>query len=142
MGLFSALGRFGNKVVGGVEKGLRFGQKVLGKVSHYGHKVLDVGQKGVSFAEKVPVLGAMAEPILAPLKSAMNLASAGLGVVDSANKMAGQAHTGVRATQAAVKSGDYHQAANVLRDTARDSFASGKKLQTSAKSVLERRKKP
>ena len=142
MGLFSPLGRFGKKVWGHVEKGLRYGQKVLRRGLGFGHKVVDIGQKGVSFAEKIPVLGAMVEPILAPIKGALNLASTGLGVIDSASKLAGGVHTGVRATQAAVKSGDYHQAANVLRDTARDSYASGKKLQTSAKSVLERRKKP
>eukprot|EP01047_Picozoa_sp_COSAG01_P037770 COSAG01_NODE_3024_length_6708_cov_23.565138_4_plen_143_part_00 len=142
MGLFSALGKFGNKVVGAAEKGLRFGQKVLGKVSHVGHKVVDMGQKGVGFVEKMPVLGALAEPVLAPVKSALNLASAGLGVVDSTNRLAGRVQSGVRATQSAVKAGDFHQAANVMRDTARDSYASGKKLKSSARSVLERRKRP
>jgi hypothetical protein len=99
MGLFSALGKFGNKVVGAAEKGLRFGQKVLGKVSQVGHKVVDTGQKGVGFVEKMPVLGALAEPVLAPVKSALNLASAGLGVVDSTNRLAGRVQSGVRATQ-------------------------------------------
>jgi hypothetical protein len=142
MGLFSALSKIGNKIVGAADKGLRFGQKALGTVSKYGHKVVDTGQKGVRFVEKIPVLGGVVEPILAPVKGALNLASTGLGVVDGANRLAGKVDRGLRATQSAVKAGDYHQAANVMRDTARDSYASGKKLRSSARSVLERRKKP
>ena len=142
MGLFSALGKIGNKVVGAAGTGLRLGQKVLGTVSQIGHKVVDTGQKGIGLVERVPILGKAAAPILAPVKGALDVASTGLGVVDSANRLAGTVDRGLRATQSAVQAGDYHQAANVLRDTARDSYASGKKLRSSAKSLLERRKRP
>jgi len=40
-----------------------------------------------------------------------------------------------------VTSGDYHQAAKVMRDTAKDSYAAGTALKGSARSVLERSRK-
>ena len=87
------------------------------------------------------MLGALAEPVLAPVRGALNLANSALGVVDSGASLGRKVQSGVRATQSAVTQGDYHQAANVMRDTAKDSYASGQTLQHTARSVLERTRK-
>jgi hypothetical protein len=41
-----------------------------------------------------------------------------------------------------VKAGDVNEAMNVMRDTATDSFAAGSKLKSTARSTLEKRRKP
>ena len=138
MGIFGVVGKLGTKVLQGASAGLRLGTKVLGGVSKIGHKILDPVNKGVNLVSKIPFVGALAEPVLAPVRGALGLANSALGVVDSGASALGKIQSGMRATQSAVKSGDYHQAANVMRDTARDSYAAGSTLKGSARSVLER----
>ena len=138
MGIAGVVGRFGSKVLQGASAGLRLGTKVLGGISKVGHKVLDPVNKGVNLVSKIPFVGALAEPILLPIRGALGLANSALGVVDSGASLARKVQSGVRATQSAVKSGDYHQAANVMRDTAKDSYAAGSNLKGTARSVLER----
>ena len=138
MGITGVVGRLGSKVLQGASAGLRLGTKVLGGVSKVGHKVLDPINRGVNLVSKIPFVGALAEPVLAPVRGALGLATSALGVVDSGASLARKVQSGVRATQSAVKSGDYHQAANVMRDTAKDSYAAGSNLKGTARSVLER----
>ena len=138
MGIAGVVGRFGSKVLQGASAGLRLGTKVLGGVSKVGHKVLDPINRGVNLVSKIPFVGALAEPVLAPARGALGLATSALGVVDSGVSLGRKVQSGVRATQSAVKSGDYHQAANVMRDTAKDSYAAGSNLKGTARSVLER----
>ena len=138
MGIAGVVGRFGSKVLQGASAGLRLGTKVLGGVSKVGHKVLDPINRGVNLVSKIPFVGALAEPVLAPVRGALGLANSALGVVDSGAALGRKVQSGVRATQSAVKSGDYHQAANVMRDTAKDSYAAGSNLKGTARSVLER----
>ena len=138
MGIAGVVGRFGSKVLQGASAGLRLGTKVLGGVSKVGHKVLDPINRGVNLVSKIPFVGALAEPLLAPVRGALGLANSALGVVDSGVSLGRKVQSGVRATQSAVKSGDYHQAANVMRDTAKDSYAAGSNLKGTARSVLER----
>ena len=138
MGIAGVVGRFGSKVLQGASAGLRLGTKVLGGISKVGHKVLDPVNKGVNLVSKIPFVGALAEPLLAPVRGALGLANSALGVVDSGASLGRKVQSGVRATQSAVKSGDYHQAANVMRDTAKDSYAAGSNLKGTARSVLER----
>jgi hypothetical protein len=138
MGIAGVVGRFGSKVLQGASAGLRLGTKVLGGVSKVGHKVLDPINRGVNLVSKIPFVGALAEPLLAPVRGALGLANSALGVVDSGASLGRKVQSGVRATQSAVKSGDYHQAANVMRDTAKDSYAAGSNLKGTARSVLER----
>ena len=133
--------KLGTKLLNGASKGLRVGTKVLGTVARVGHKILDPVNRGVGLISKIPVLGALAEPVLAPVRGALNLANSALGVVDSGASLGRKVQSGVRATQSAVTHGDYHQAANVMRDTAKDSYASGQTLQHTARSVLERTRK-
>eukprot|EP01047_Picozoa_sp_COSAG01_P059981 COSAG01_NODE_7284_length_3271_cov_65.572194_2_plen_114_part_00 len=104
------------------------------KVSRLGHKYMPAAQKAAQMGSMLPGVGSK----LGMVNKALGAAQSGLGVVDSANKALSSAGSGIRATQSAVKAGDYHQAANVLRDTAKDSYASGRRLQTSARSVLEK----
>ena len=127
-----------SKVLQGASAGLRLGTKVLGGVSKVGHKVLDPINKGVGIVSKIPIVGSLAAPILAPVQGALGLANTALGVIDSGASLGRKVESGIRATQSAVKSGDYHQAVNVMRDTAKDSYAAGKKLKGSARSILER----
>ena len=136
MGIAGVVGRFGSKVLQGASAGLRLGTKVLGGVSKVGHKVLDPINKGVTLVSKLPFVGALAEHVLAPVRGALGLANSALGVVDSGASSGRKVQSGVRATQSAVKSGDYHQAANVMRDTAKDSYAEGSNLKGTARSVL------
>ena len=138
MGIAGVIGKLGSKVLQGAGAGLRLWTKVLGGVSKIGHKVLDPINKGVGMVSKIPILGSLAAPILAPVQGALGLANTALGVVDTGASLGRKVQTGIRATQSAVKSGDYHQAANVMRDTAKDSYAAGTKLKGSARSVLER----
>jgi hypothetical protein len=138
MGIAGILGKIGTKVLQGASAGLRLGTKVLGGVSKVGHKVLDPINKGVNLVSKIPFIGGLAEPILAPVRGALGLANSALGVVDSGASLGRKVQSGVRSTQSAVKSGDYHQAANVMRDTAKDSYAAGSNLKGTARSVLER----
>ena len=141
MGIAGVVGKFGSKVLQGASAGLRLGTKVLGGVSKVGHKVLDPINKGVGMVSKIPILGSLAEPVLAPVRGALGLANTALGVVDSGASLGRKVQSGIRATQSAVTSGDYHQAANVMRDTAKDSYAAGSALKGSARSVLERSRK-
>ena len=138
MGFAGMIGKIGTKVLQGASAGLRLGTKVLGGVSKVGHKVLDPINRGVNLVSKIPFVGALAEPVLAPVRGALGLANSALGVVDSGASLGRKVQLGVRATQSAVKSGDYHQAANVMRDTAKDSYAAGSNLKGTARSVLER----
>ena len=140
-GIFKKAAKLGNKVLSGVGNVARVGSKVLGTASKYGHKVVDPVQKGIGMVEKIPFVGSLAAPVLAPVKGAVGLVSSALGVVDAGANIAGKVDKGIRATQSAVASGDIHQAANVLRDTATDTYASGKTLRRTAKSVLERARK-
>ena len=141
MGIAGVVGKLGSKVLQGASAGLRLGTKVLGGVSKVGHKVLDPINKGVGMVSKIPILGSLAAPILAPVQGALGLANTALGVVDSGASLGRKVQSGIRASQSAVKSGDYMSAANVMRDTARDSYAAGSTLKGSARSVLERGRK-
>ena len=141
MGIAGVVGKFGSKVLQGASSGLRLGTKVLGGISKVGHKVLDPVNKGIGMVSKIPILGSLAAPILAPVQGALGLANTALGVVDSGASLGRKVQSGIRATQSAVKTGDYHQAANVMRDTAKDSYAAGSALKGSARSVLERSRK-
>ena len=141
MGIAGVVGKLGSKVLQGASSGLRLGTKVLGGVSKVGHKVLDPVNKGIGMVSKIPILGSLAAPILAPVQGALGLANTALGVVDSGASLGRKVQSGIRATQSAVKTGDYHQAANVMRDTAKDSYAAGTALKGSARSVLERSRK-
>ena len=138
MGIAGVIGKLGTKVLQGASAGLRLGTKVLGGVSKVGHKVLDPVNKGIGMVSKIPIVGSLAAPILAPVQGALGLANTALGVVDTGASLGRKVQSGIRATQSAVKSGDYHQAANVMRDTAKDSYAAGSALKGSARSVLER----
>ena len=138
MGIAGVIGKLGTKVLQGASAGLRLGTKVLGGVSKVGHKVLDPVNKGIGMVSKIPIVGSLAAPILAPVQGALGLANTALGVVDTGASLGRKVQSGLRATQSAVKSGDYHQAANVMRDTAKDSYAAGSALKGSARSVLER----
>ena len=141
MGIAGVIGKLGSKVLQGASSGLRLGTKVLGGISKVGHKVLDPVNKGIGMVSKIPILGSLAAPILAPVQGALGLANTALGVVDSGASLGRKVQSGIRATQSAVKTGDYHQAANVMRDTAKDSYAAGTALKGSARSVLERSRK-
>ena len=141
MGIAGVVGKFGSKVLQGASSGLRLGTKVLGGISKVGHKVLDPVNKGIGMVSKIPIVGSLAAPILAPVQGALGLANTALGVVDSGASLGRKVQSGIRATQSAVKTGDYHQAANVMRDTAKDSYAAGTALKGSARSVLERSRK-
>lgn len=133
-----SVAKIGNKVASGAIAGLQLGQKVTGAISKLGHKVVDPLNRGIDIVSKIPFIGSLAQPILAPARAAVGLVKSGLGVVDTANKAMKHAETGVRGVQSAVKAGDLHQAANVMRDTAKDSYASGQTLRSSAKSILEK----
>ena len=139
--MFNFVTKLGTKLLNGASKGLRFGTKVLGSVSKVGHKVLDPINRGVGLISKIPIVGALAAPVLTPVQAALGVANAALGVVDTGASLGRKVQSGVRATQSAVTHGDYHQAVNVMRDTAKDSYSSGKTLQHTARSVLERTRK-
>ena len=139
--LLHSVEKYGNKLANTVAGGLHYGQKALGTVSHYGHKVVDPMSKGIDMVRKIPGVGAIAQPVLAPVGAAIGVVKSGLGVVDGAASAMGAAASGIRAAQSAIKAGDKHAAINVIRDTAHDSFAASKTLKSSAQNALERGKR-
>ena len=135
-------GRLGNKVADAAVSGLKWGQKAAGNVVRYGSKGLDVAKHATSAIERTPFIGTAAAPITGLMRSAIGVGENVLEGAKLAGGAMGSAAAGVRASQAAVRTGDVHQAYNVMRDTAKDSFAAGRELQSTARSTLERAKKP
>ena len=122
--------------------GLKWGQKAAGNVVRLGTKGLDIAKHAASSIERTPFLGTAAAPLTGLMRSAIGV---GENVVEGARVAGGalgSAAAGIRGSQAAVRTGDVHQAYNVMRDTAKDSFAAGRELQSTARSTLERAKKP
>ena len=134
-------GRLGNKVVDVAVNGLKWGQKAAGNVVRMGTKGLDVAKHATGAIERTPFVGTAAAPLTGLMRSAIGV---GENVVEGA-KLAGgamgSAATGMRASQTALRTGDIHQAYNVMRDTAKDSYAAGSQLKATARSTLERAKK-
>jgi len=138
-GLKSTIGRLGNKVANIAAGGLKLGQKAVGTVSHYGHKFVDPIQHGLDSVSKIPFVGKMVAPVLAPVAGVVGTASSALQVLDGASGMMGRGAKGIRGAQKAFNHGDRHSAANVMRDVVKDQFASGRALRSSAKSLLEKK---
>ena len=130
MAILGHIAKLGNKVTGGVLKGLRIGEKVTGEVARVGHKVRDYGK----MAGGIPRFGG-------EISKAAGIAGAIGDAADSANKMMKRGEAGVRGAQNALAAGNTQQALGIMRDTTKDQFASGKALKSQARSVLERRKK-
>ena len=130
MGIFGHVAKYGNKVSAGAMKGLRVGEKVTGEVARIGHKVRDYGK----MAGAIPGVGDK-------LAKAAELAGQVGDTAASANKMMKSTGAGVRGAQNALAAGNTQQALGIMRDTAKNEFASGKALRSQAKSVLERARK-
>ena len=130
MAIMGHIARLGGKVTGGVLKGLRLGEKVTGEVARVGHKVRDYGK----MAGGIPGVGG-------ELSKAAGIAGAIGDAAGSANKMMKRGESGVRGAQNALAAGNTQQALGIMRDTAKDEFASGKALKSQARSILERKKK-
>jgi len=92
--------------------------------------------------ERTPVVGQAAAPMTGALRSAIGIGENLVGMAGVAGGAMGSAASGIRQAQSAVKAGDVNQAMNVMRDTATDSFAAGQTLKSSARSTLEKRRKP
>ena len=135
-------GRFGNKVADAAVSGLKWGQKAAGNVVRYGTKGLDIAKHATSAIERTPFLGTAAAPLTGLMRSAIGVGENVLEGAKVAGGAMGSAAAGIRASQAAVQTGDVHQAYNVMRDTAKDTYAAGSRLKTTARSTLERAKKP
>eukprot|EP01043_Picozoa_sp_COSAG02_P037609 COSAG02_NODE_2836_length_7923_cov_152.700153_4_plen_122_part_00 len=120
----------GNKVTGGALKGLRLGEKVTGEVARVGHKVRDYGK----MAGGIPGVGE-------GISKAADLAGSVGDAAASANKMIKGGEAGARGAQNALAAGNTQQALGIMRDTAKNEFASGKALKSQARSVLERARK-
>ena len=130
MAIFGHIAKMGNKVTAGALKGLRLGEKVTGEVARIGHKVRDYGK----MAGSIPGVGGQ-------LSKAAGIAGAIGDAAGAANKMMKGTSSGVRGAQNALAAGNTQQALGIMRDTAKDEFASGKALRSQARSVLERARK-
>jgi hypothetical protein len=97
----------------------------------FGNKQLQMADKALKVASYVPGIGKYAA-----------LGRQAVQTADSGISLARGLKTSARATQSAIKAGDYHQAMNVVRDTAKSSYAAGRGLQSSARNILERARKP
>ena len=95
-GLKSTIGRLGNKVANIAAGGLKLGQKAVGTVSHYGHKFVDPIQHGLDSVSKIPFVGKMVAPVLAPVAGVVGTASSALQVLDGASGMMGRGAKGIR----------------------------------------------
>ena len=121
--------RFGEKVLGKASGALKFGEKVTGTVDRVGHKVAARASSAIDMA--APFIGS----------SAAGKARAVVGVIKSGADMAHTANQGIRGVETAAHAGNVNQALNVMRTTAKDEFAAGKRLKSQAKSTLERVRK-
>ena len=130
MAIFGHIAKMGTKVTGGVLKGLRLGEKVTGEVARVGHKVRDYGK----MAGSIPGVGK-------EISKVAGIAGAIGDAAGTANKMMKTGEAGVRGAQNALAAGNTQQALGIMRDTAKDEFASGKALKSQARSVLERARK-
>ena len=135
-------GRLGNKVADVAVNGLKFGQKAAGNVVKYGQKGLDIAKHATSAIERTPFVGTAAAPVTGAIRSAIGIGENVVAGAQVAGAAMGRAATGIRASQSALQTGDLNQAMNVMRDTASDSFAASRTLQSTAKSALEKRRKP
>ena len=135
-------GRLGNKVADAAVNGLKWGQKAAGNVVKYGTKGLDIAKHATEAVERTPFVGTAAAPVTGALRSAIGIGENVVGMAGVAGSAMGAAASGIREAQSAVKAGDVNQAMNVMRDTATDSFAAGGKLKSTARSTLEKRRKP
>ena len=146
MGLYDSFmtkaGRLGNKVADAAVNGLKWGQKAAGNVVKYGTKGLDIAKHAVEAVERIPVVGQAAAPLTGAVRSAIGIGNNVVGMAGTAGAAMGGAATGIRAAQSAVKAGDVNQAMDVVRDTARDGFAAGSLLKSTARSTLEKSRKP
>ena len=134
-------GRLGNKVADAAVNGLKWGQKAAGTVARYGHKGLDIAKSATAAVERLPFVGTAAAPFTAAARAAIGVGENVVSGAELASSALGSASTGIRASQSALRTGDVHQAYNVMRDTAKDSMAAGRTLRTTARSTLERAKK-
>ena len=135
-------GRLGNKVAAEAASGLKWGQKAAGTVVRLGTKGLDVAKLATGTVERIPVVGTFAAPVTGLMRSAIGIGENVVGGAKIAGGAMGTAAAGIRGSQAAVRTGDVHQAYNVMRDTAKDTYAAGSRLKNTARSTLERAKKP
>eukprot|EP01045_Picozoa_sp_COSAG04_P022227 COSAG04_NODE_2482_length_4041_cov_4.531710_1_plen_141_part_00 len=139
MSILSSIAKFGNKVAAGALKGLKFGEKVTGAADKYGHKLAHTAQQGVDMLSHVPGVGS--SKIVSGARSAVGVVSSAADAAHSASGMVKAAEKGVRGVESAVHAGNAEQALHVLRTTAKDEFAAGKKLHSQARSTLERVKR-
>ena len=136
------MGRLGNKVADVAVNGLKWGQKAAGNVVKYGKKGLDVAKHVTSAIERTPFVGQAAAPVTGAIRSAIGIGENIVSGAELAGGAMGAAASGIRASQSALQTGDLNQAMNVMRDTATDSFAAGRTLKNTARSALEKRRKP
>ena len=108
----------------------------------YGTKGLDVAKHATEAVERTPFVGTAAAPVTGALRSAIGIGENVVDMAGVAGSAMGAAASGIRGAQSAVKAGDVNEAMNVMRDTATDSFAAGSKLKSTARSTLEKRRKP
>ena len=136
--MFNSIRKYGLKALDTVTSGFKMGEKTLGTISKYGHKVVDPLEHGINFVSKIPFVGSAAEPLLLPARAAVGVGRSALTVADTGATLLGKAAGGLQATKAAVRAGDVHQAASILRDTAKEGFGASKELQSSARSAMQK----
>lgn len=138
----TAAHRMGNKLADSAVRGLRIGEKASGEVSKYGKKALAVARHVVGAVEATPFLGQAAAPVTGLVRSAIATGDRVVAGADLAKTAFGGAATGLRSAQIHANAGDASQAAQITRQTARDTHKQGRALNKSARSLLERPKRP
>jgi len=129
----SSIAKLGHKIAGSSMKGLRVGEKVTGEVAKFGHKVRDYGKYATLAA------GYLGPEAAAAVGAAVGVAGKVGDVAQKANTAIKSTQAGARGAQNALAAGNKQQALGIMRDTAKDQYAAGKSLKSSAKSVLERK---
>ena len=131
--------RFGQKVEHEISVAHKFGHKVLGGVSKFGHKAVDMAQKVSTVAKAVGVGGKYTDKA----DSLVSGINKGLVGVDKADKALSKAHDSARQLKAHVRTGDLHQASTLLRDGAgklHTAYGGGKSVMSQAQSALQKRR--
>ena len=124
--------RFGQKVMGRMEKATKFGEKALGSAARFGEKVSGKIKGVASAVKNVPILGAVSEAPVFKGHSAQSVASAAAGAIDAGVAAAKVGAEGMKRSGNLIRTGRELGAANTLGEklaVAKDMARQGQEIQ-------------
>ena len=130
MGFFS---RLGNRIKSGLHSAARIGKKVLGNIHRVGNTIANSTEKVVNFVDRVPVLGQIAAPVSAVVRS-------GIGLVRDVADASGSAKSLLEEGESVLESGDISKVGGLVK-SAKSKLEKGSQIKADAKQILGSAKK-